>query len=78
MSAEACAEIRIRGFAGDDSEYLEGVRCVAAPLRDGEGAVIASIGISAPAARVPDEREPKIAAHVKRIAAEISDLLTVP
>ena len=76
--AEACGQIRVRGFAGDDSEYLEGVRCVAAPIRDGEGAVIASIGISAPAPRLPDEREPKIAAHVKRIAAEISDLLTVP
>ena len=76
--AEACRQIRARGFAGDDSEYLEGVRCVAAPIRDREGAVLASIGISAPADRLPDGREPKIAAQVKRIAAEISDLLAAP
>ena len=37
----------------DESEYLEGVRCIAAPIRDRDGAVIASIGISAPAARFP-------------------------
>src|SRR5947209_16471374 len=46
--AKACEEIRKRGYATDDSEYLEGVRCIAAPIRDREGAVIASIGISAP------------------------------
>src|SRR5258708_7390203 len=41
----ACVEIKKKGYATDDGEYLEGVRCVAAPIRDRDGAVIGSIGI---------------------------------
>jgi len=73
--AKSCAEIRARGFAFDNSEFIEGVRCVAAPIRDKEGTVIASIGISAPANRLPVERQPQIAEHVMRIAAQISELI---
>ncbi len=40
----------------------EGVCCIAAPIRD--VAVIASIGISAPAARFPKEREKEFAQRV--------------
>jgi IclR family acetate operon transcriptional repressor len=73
--AKVCNEIRTRGFASDNSEYMEGVRCVAAPIRDKDRAVIASIGISAPTTRFPSERQPELAAHVKDIAAQISGLL---
>ncbi len=73
--AKACLQIRARGFASDNSEFMDGVRCVAAPIRDKQGAVVASIGISVPANRLPADRQPEIAAHVTRIAAEISGLL---
>jgi len=73
--ALACAEIRARGFATDNSEFLEGVRCVAAPIRDKEGVLLASIGISAPATRFPASRQAQVAAQVTRIAAEISALI---
>src|SRR5260370_42586830 len=46
--ATACAEIKKRGDATDDGEYLEGVRCVSAPIRDHDETVIGSIGVSAP------------------------------
>jgi IclR family acetate operon transcriptional repressor len=71
----ACAEIRARGYATDDSEFMEGVRCVAAPIRDKEGTVVASIGISAPAARFPAGQQAAMASHVTRIAAQISALI---
>jgi IclR family acetate operon transcriptional repressor len=51
--ARVCARIDRRGFATDDGEFLEGLRCVAAPIRDQDGIVIASIGISAPQSRFP-------------------------
>lgn len=54
--AEECRTIHQQGFATDESEYVEGVNCVAAPIRDRDGAIIASIGISAPANRFPRER----------------------
>src|SRR5882724_2554067 len=60
-----CAEIRKRGYATDDGEYLEGVRCVAAPIRDRDDAVIGSIGISAPISRFPDSRYSESSTQVK-------------
>ena len=51
--ARGCARIDRRGYASDDGEFVEGLRCVAAPIRDQDGVVIASIGISAPLSRFP-------------------------
>jgi IclR family transcriptional regulator, acetate operon repressor len=73
--AKECEKIRKRGYATDDSEYLEGVRCVAAPIRDREGAVIASIGISAPSARFPHELEKEFAGKVVAVAGQISEMI---
>ena len=73
--ARACAEIRVRGFAIDHSEYIEDVCCVAAPIRGRTGAILASIGLSAPAARFPPSRDSELAAHVVRTAATVSALL---
>jgi IclR family acetate operon transcriptional repressor len=73
--AQACEQIRMRGYATDNSEFLEGVRCVAAPIRDKDGNVIASIGISAPITRFPPEREPELADQVREIAEQITELM---
>jgi IclR family acetate operon transcriptional repressor len=69
--AKACMAIRAQGYATDDAEYLEGVRCIAAPIRDRDAAVIASIGISAPAARFPQDREKEYAKRVVDVAMQI-------
>ena len=73
--AAECRNIRANGFATDESEYLEGVRCVAAPIRDRDGEVIASIGISAPAARLPKEREREFGERVVSIAGQIGEMV---
>jgi DNA-binding IclR family transcriptional regulator len=73
--AKACEEIRKRGYATDDSEYLEGVRCIAAPIRDREGAVLASIGISAPSARFPQALEKEYAEKVIAVAGRIAGMI---
>lgn len=73
--ARACAEIRARGFAIDHAEFIDDVCCVAAPIRDRKGAILASIGMSAPVARFPASRESELAAHVVRAAANISALI---
>jgi IclR family KDG regulon transcriptional repressor len=46
-------EIRSRGYAVDDGEFEASVRCVAAPIRDRTGRVIAAISISGPDIRMP-------------------------
>jgi len=73
--AKACQEIKSRGYATDDSEFMEGVRCGAAPIRDKDGMVIASIGISAPGTRFPPERQHDLATQVTEIASQIGELM---
>ncbi len=69
--AKECESIRSQGFATDEGEYMDGVRCIAAPIRNRDVAVIASIGISAPAARFPNDREKVYAEHVVAAARQI-------
>lgn len=73
--AAICRETRTRGYATDDEEYMEGIRCVAAPIRAEDGQVIGAIGISAPFARFPEERYEPFGKHVVKVAEEISSLL---
>ncbi len=61
-----------RGFARDDGEFVEGLRCVAAPIRDQDGVVIASIGISAPQSRFPKSLYAVRGKQVTDIARAIS------
>jgi IclR family acetate operon transcriptional repressor len=74
--AKDCAKIKADGFAVDDVEYQEEVRCLAAPIRDQDGKIVASIGISAPLTRFSEERCLKSAPQVSRIAEQISAILT--
>lgn len=73
--ARECQRTRKRGFAVDNEEFHEGVRCVAVPIRDASGRIAAAIGISAPVSRLSETRCEKVAQDVKRAAAEISDKL---
>jgi IclR family transcriptional regulator, pca regulon regulatory protein len=46
-------EVRARGWALTDEELAPGIRSIAAPLRDGDGTVIASINVNTHAAETP-------------------------
>lgn len=63
------ANIRKQGFSLDREENEEGVACVAAPIRDHSGAVIAAISISGPTFRVNEGTFPALS-HAVRHAAE--------
>jgi IclR family acetate operon transcriptional repressor len=70
--AHTCAQIKAQGYATDDGEFQEGVRCVAAPIRAHSGMIIGSIGISAPVLRFPKDRYVVCGAQVREAAQEIS------
>jgi IclR family acetate operon transcriptional repressor len=73
--ATACAAIRKQGYSVDESEQIAEVRCVAAPIRDKDGAVVAAVGISAPAGRLSNERLSAAIRHVSETAKKITDVL---
>jgi DNA-binding IclR family transcriptional regulator len=66
------AEVRRRGYAIAVDELEAGLTAVAAPVRNAEGAVVASISASGPSFRIPADRIPVLAASVRRAAAEVS------
>jgi IclR family acetate operon transcriptional repressor len=66
------AEIRARGFAIDDEEYAIGLRCVAAPILDEAGALVAAISLSGPTARLTEDRVPLLGNLVRAVAHEIT------
>lgn len=70
---EELASIRHRGYALDDEEREPGVRCIAAPVRDHDGEVVAAISVAGPSDRMPQElADSDMARQVISAAANIS------
>lgn len=65
-------EIRKRGYAIDNMEHEEGIRCVGAPIRNHRKEVFAAISVSGPAQRFDPPRIPAIAKLVIEASEEIS------
>jgi IclR family acetate operon transcriptional repressor len=74
--AENCASIAEQDLAFDDAEYIVEARCIAAPIYDKDGSVVASIGISAPIARFPQDRYGVFAKHVLDVARDVTATLS--
>jgi len=65
-------KVRTGGYAVDDEEHHSGVRCVAAPIRNHSGNVVASLSISGPAVRISKEAIPSLAQRVREVAGKLS------
>jgi len=65
------ARVREQGYALDDEEYFEGVRCLACPVRDAQGAVIAALGVTATTGRFPVRL---ISSHAEAVAEHAATL----
>jgi DNA-binding IclR family transcriptional regulator len=72
---EALAEIRRRGIAVESRESNPDVSCVAAPVRDRTGRVVAALSISVPMIRWSDERRVELEQLAAKGAAELSERL---
>ena len=64
-------KVRRHGIAYDDEEAELGLKCVAAPIHDEDGKVIAALSVSAPA----DRHDPEWADLVRRTADAVSSAL---
>jgi len=68
--------VRTRGCAVDDEENERGIRCVAAPIRNESGKVVAATSISGPAIRVTREKiRGTLQREVMETAAHVSKRL---
>jgi IclR family acetate operon transcriptional repressor len=72
------ATIRQRGYAIDNGEQEEGVRCLAVPVYGTDGKVIAAISISGPSSRLDSSRIPALVPQLKRISAALTAELAAP
>ncbi|MGB9662023.1 MAG: IclR family transcriptional regulator [Moorellaceae bacterium] len=66
------ARVRAQGYAIDNEEIMDSLRCVAAPIRDHSGKVCAAMSVSGPVARLEGERLNLAIERVTKTAAEIS------
>ena len=64
--------VRREGVAVDNGEYDIGIRCVASPVRDMSGNVIAAISTSGPHTRLNAERLEELKTLIKSYGLEIS------
>lgn len=66
------ARIRATGFAIDNEEHIEGIRCIATPVRDYSGEVRASLCIVGPKSRLPQRRLSEVRRDLTAASIDLS------
>ena len=69
------ARVREAGIAVDAEEHEQGITCIAAPIRDSSGSVIAALSVSWPVFRFEVEQKESYLRSIRQAAAEISSIL---
>ena len=67
--------IRKRGLSYDDCESNTDVRCVAAPVYDGRGEMVAAMSFSVPITRMSSSKQDELAGIIRKGAEELSRCL---
>lgn len=70
-----CLKIIDQGYAVDEEEYHEGIRCLAAPIYNAYGKIAAAVGITAATFRFSPDKIEKYSASVREAASMISQKL---
>ena len=69
---EELAGIRKLGYAVDNEEMEEGVRCLAVPIFDRRKAIVGALSVSGPTTRMTAERVTRLAPVARSLAHELS------
>jgi DNA-binding IclR family transcriptional regulator len=64
--------IRERGYSIDNEEYLPGICCIAVPVRNSEGKVVAGLAVHAPVARMRIEQGLEFLPYLRNAAEAIT------
>jgi len=65
-------KVRIQGFAIDNEEFGIGIRCIAAPVRNDSGKVIAAVSIAGPTTRFSKEKAGGLKDTIIKVCDKIS------
>lgn len=66
---------RLRGYAIDDIENEDGIRCVGTPVFDHTGGVVAAISVAGPEARVTRDKVEELGRLAQRASLAVSERL---
>lgn len=69
------ARIQQDGYSTDDEEYVLGVFCVAVPVRDAAGQMIAAVAVQAPKARLSEAEIGGVLPRLRRTADALGTVL---
>lgn len=71
------AEIARRGYSTDNEEFMEGMTAIAVPIPDGQGRLVATLSIHAPAQRLDVSGLTDALSALQSGAEKLSDLLVL-
>jgi len=72
------ARVRRTGHGVDSQEHEQGITCIAAPIRDSSGSVIAALSVSWPVFRFEEAQRESYLRSIRQAAGEISSILGCP
>jgi len=70
-------KIRRVGFAVDNEETTPGAKCVAVPVKDKNGKVVAALSVAGPALQIPETRIPELIPILEDAAKKIANLINI-
>lgn len=70
---EELVKVRAMGIAYNFGESIEGVHCIAGPIYDMEGNVVASVSVSIPVVRITDDLWERTQHWIKKACQDISN-----
>ena len=69
------ARVRQQGFACDDEEFADGLRCIGAPVMDKNNKIVGAVSISGPSVRIAEAKLGQFGRVTMRTAKELSRAL---
>lgn len=69
---KALEKVNELGYAMDDMEHEEGIRCIAAPIYNRKGMVVAAVSLSGPMFYITEERLPQLREKILKTSEDIS------
>jgi len=67
-------EVREQGFAVDDEEHINGLRCIGTPILSDDGTVLGAVSISVPVTRMDDDQFYNEVPDIVRSATNVIEL----